>query len=180
MQGAEAPPPTGAPAPQPLIPAPAGPALPRRSTPPGSGRLWWLGVHGGAGESTLAALSGTAGAEHAWPVAETGRPAVVLVARTHLHGLERARQAATEWARGEVDVDLLGLALVADAPGRAPKALRDFSALVAGGLPRTWRIPWIEAWRAEPPEPSLLPRPVRRLLADTAALINPESGKAAE
>jgi hypothetical protein len=31
--------------------------------------VWWLGVHGGAGESTLARLfKGTRAAEHRWPV----------------------------------------------------------------------------------------------------------------
>ncbi|WP_017558027.1 DUF6668 family protein [Nocardiopsis baichengensis] len=162
---------TGPLEPQPLVPAPAGPHLPHRQAP-GPARLWWMGVHGGAGESTLAALSADgAPAEHAWPVAGTGQHTVVLVARTHHHGLTRARQAATEWASGQVPVRLLGLVLVPDGPGRTPKPLKELAALVAGAVPRLWHIPWVEAWRLAPASPETAPRAVRRVLAQTAQLM---------
>ncbi|SJZ61446.1 hypothetical protein SAMN02745673_00926 [Marinactinospora thermotolerans DSM 45154] len=166
-------PPSGPQAPQPFVPAAPGPALPRHNAS-GPPALWWMGVHGGAGESTLAALSdGGRAAGGAWPIAGSGHQhAVVLVARTHHHGLERARQAAIEWAGGQPDVRLLGLALVADAPGRLPKPLRDLAALVAGGVPRVWHVPWVEAWRMEPAGPHNTPHAVRRLLAQTTALFS--------
>ena len=132
--------------------------------------VWWLGAHGGAGESTLEELfSGSRAADHCWPLAGSGEaPAqVVLVARTHAHGLTAAQHAIREWAAGEVEVLLLGLVLIADAPGRLPSALRRLAALVAGGVPAVWSLPWIEAWRVgEPPGPQNAPKVVRMLLED--------------
>lgn len=57
----------------------------------------------------------------------------MLVARTNARGLRAAQLAATEWASGDVPVHLEGLVLLADAPGRLPKALKQFVRLVAGG-----------------------------------------------
>ncbi|WP_344162068.1 DUF6668 family protein [Nocardiopsis rhodophaea] len=140
--------------------------------------MWWLGVHGGAGETTLARLtSWTAAADHAWPELVTTeslhRVRVVLVARTHASGLRSAQLAATEWASGAVqNVDLLGLVLVADAPGRLPRPLKDMAKIVTGGVPRTWRVPWIEAWRlGEEPNLDSSPRAVRAMVSDLNALL---------
>lgn len=132
-------------------------------------RLWWVGVHGGAGESTLEQLlEGSRAAGHAWPVipADDGPPArVVLVARTHARGLRAAQLAATEWASGDVPVHLEGLVLLADAPGRLPKALKQFAQLVAGGVPQVWELPWVEPWRlGEPVSAETAPKDVVRLL----------------
>lgn len=138
--------------------------------------LWWVGAHGGAGESTLAHLVPEwRAAEGAWPrVAGQGEPArVVLVARTHVAGLKAAQTAATQWAAGLVpEVELLGLVLVADAPGRLPRPLRDLAQLVSGGVPRTWTVPWVEQWRLG--HEVLLadaPRQVRHLVTELTALI---------
>ena len=132
--------------------------MPRTALTPGAAaRVWWIGVHGGAGESTLEQLlEGSRAAGHAWPVPPPGthaaaRPSVVLVARTHAHGLRAAQAAAREWASGDVPVRLLGLLLIADAPGRLPRALRDLSRLVAGGVPASWSIGWYEPWRLGTP-----------------------------
>lgn len=158
--------PQGPDRPQPHVPVPAGPRIHRRTvnwTVP----LWWMGVHGGAGESTLAELSRYGyGAGHAWPVTPTP-PTVVLVARTHYYGLMRARHAATEWARGDIAADLLGLVLIADAPGALPRPLRDLARLVSGGVPRTWRIPWVPQWRLQTPTLATAPRAIHRLFAET-------------
>lgn len=146
-------------------------------------RLWVAGVHGGAGETTLAvALTGT-GTDRRWPRAATGAR-VLLVARTHLSGLRAAQRAAQQWAAGQAPaVELLGIALVPDAPGRLPKELRDFAQIVAGGYPRSWSLPWEEGLRlAEPKLPGQLPvvdvgdapRSLRRL-ADDLAAIQPQS-----
>jgi hypothetical protein len=98
---------------------------------------------------------------------------VVLVARTSMHGLQRAQRAAVEWASGSTPgIELLGLVLVADAPGRLPHLLRDFAALIAGGVPRTWHLPWAEAWRLGVHPATQAPtRPVQRLVRDLAALV---------
>jgi len=138
--------------------------------------LWWVGAHGGAGESTLEQLlDGSAAAGHAWPVmpdVDAPTPRAVLVARTHASGLRSAQQAATEWAAGLVDIDLVGLVLIADAPGRLPLVLRDFAHVVCGGVPRSWRLPWVQAWRAgEPLSADTVPRDVGRVLDDVRAAI---------
>ena len=89
-----------------------------------------------------------------------------------MHGLHSARSAATQWASGMVPhVTVLGLVVVADAPGRLPRPLRDFAQVVGGGLPRMWSIPWVESWRlGEPMVLANAPREVRRLMDDLHAL----------
>lgn len=123
---------------------------------------WWLGCHGGAGASTLATVIPTgADAGRYWPVPiYPGVGRVVLVARTHAHGLRSAQAAARQWASGMLPghVQLLGLVVIADAPGRLPKPLRDLLRLISGGVPRTWEIPWVEGLRfGDPPARTSLP-----------------------
>jgi hypothetical protein len=133
-----------------------------------------VGAHGGAGESTLAALDpGWGAAGHAWPET-TGTVPVIVACRTHAYGLNAARFAAQQWASGAVpSVHLLGLVAIDDAPGRLPKPLRDLLKLAAGGYPRLWRIPWSEAWRAGTDDPlSSGPREVRQLQGALSALID--------
>lgn len=133
--------------------------------------MWWLGAHGGSGETALSALAqGTQPAEHAWPLPnERGASnRVTVVARTNYAGLMAAQRAAREWAAGTTAglVDLAGLVLIADAPGRRPKELRQLEQHIAGGYPRLWTLPWVEAWRMGPPSPDDMPREYRALLAD--------------
>ena len=139
--------------------------------------VWWLGAHGGAGESTLEELfSGSRAAHHSWPLTAANLPParVVLTARTHAHGLKAAQSAIREWAAGDAQVLLLGLVLIADAPGRLPHGLRQLAGLIAGGVPAVWSLPWIEAWRVgEPPAPHNAPKVVRRLLEDLRAVTEP-------
>ena len=143
------------------------------------GAVWWLGAHGGAGESTLEELfSGSRAADHSWPLtaANVAPARVVLVARTHAHGLRAAQSAIREWASGDAPVLLLGLVLIADAPGRLPHGLRQLADLIAGGVPAVWSLPWIEAWRVgEPPAPHNAPKVVRRLLEDLRAMSEAEA-----
>jgi hypothetical protein len=94
---------------------------------------------------------------------------VILVARTNYAGLTAAQRAAIEWASGllgdAVRVD--GLVLIPDMPGRMPKELRHLAQVVAGGLPHTWTLPWVDAWRFGPPDPTAdLPKAFHPLLAD--------------
>ncbi|MGF1661007.1 MAG: DUF6668 family protein [Kineosporiaceae bacterium] len=160
---------------------PQGPArgLPHRVTTEES-CLWWVGVHGGAGESTWARLlPGSRAAGHAWPVPATPHLApnrVVLVARTDLRGLLAVQAAAAQWVeqhRGTVD--LLGLVLSADAPGRLPRPLADLAGHVSGGVPRVWRVPWLPAWRMYLPDEADVPGngAVHRVLQEVVHLIPP-------
>ncbi len=182
-----APPPDGEPAtplqlnPQPGSAAPvASNRLRRRRLLPGmAARVWWVGVHGGAGETTLATLfGGSRATSHVWPLPVAGDvapPCVVLVARTHASGLKAAQEALRDWAAGDLPVKLLGLVLIADAPGRLPKPLRDLAQLVAGGAPTVWRIPWHEPWRrGEPIEPVEAPAAIRSLMAELEELVSTE------
>ncbi len=111
-----------------------------RRTVTGTATVWVTGVHGGAGETRLSHIvEGARPTEHAWPILKDGfsKPAVLLVCRSNMHGLKAAQSALIQWASGAApDVNLLGLAVLADAPGKLPKALRDFAALIGGGAPR--------------------------------------------
>ena len=165
---------TGPCAPQLGVPAPAvADQLPVREQEQ-EATLWWVGVHGGAGESTMASLVPTwRAADHCWPRTLGGKsPRVVLVARSNMHGLQRARLAATQWASGLVPhVKLVGLVVVADTPGRFPRPLRDFLQVVKGGVPRTWQVPWVEAWRfGEEPALSELPRAIRNVVVELTVI----------
>ncbi|MGW9114524.1 DUF6668 family protein [Microbacterium sp. NPDC055683] len=172
------------------VKSPTGPATPQRGVPapdrvdqlptfdrPQRAELWCLGAHGGSGESSLSALVPEwSAASHGWPRTPGADPArVVLVARSNMRGLRAAQAAATQWAAGLVPhVEVLGLVLVADAPGRLPRPLRDFAQVVSGGVPRTWSLPWIEAWRlGEPVALPDAPREVRRLVDELSALVRP-------
>lgn len=132
---------------------------------------WLLGVHGGAGESTLETLIvGSRAAGHAWPMpAQRGLVnRVLLLARTNDRGLTAAQLALTEWASqslGDV-IQLQGIVFIADAPGRLPKQLRDRMEIIGGGAPRRWTIPWVEQWRSEPASVASSPREVDRIISD--------------
>lgn len=144
-----------------------------------SAALWVLGAHGGAGAWSLASLvDGWISAEHTWPVGTATQPTrVVVTARTNARGLGGAKHAARQWAAGLVPgTELLGLVLIADAPGRPPKALRDLMKIVGGGYPRTWHIPWIESWRlGKAPSVDTSPREVLRLIDNLSTLLRPDA-----
>lgn len=134
-------------------------------------RWWWLGVAGGVGTSSLAEASRGAGGDagHAWPDPAFGPPyGVVLVARSTVRGLDAASLAARQHAAGCVPAgtQLLGLVVVADAPGKLPRRLTDHLEVIGGAVPNLWRFGWCEPWRHRPPTEQLdEPPDLRRLLA---------------
>lgn len=142
-----------------------------------------LGAHGGAGVSSLlrAGLDEIAvDADRCWPEAGS----VVLVARTSTSGLEWARDLARQHASGLGGgdrVELLGLVLVADAPGRLPGRIAGLQDLVSGAFARTWRLPWLEEWRlAAANEPLPVHPDVQALageLARTPQLSHPQMSR---
>lgn len=140
--------------------------LPIQQHPAAAG-LWVVGAHGGSGESTLAALDPTwQSAGHVWPLTAPHPARCVLVARSNLTGLLAAQVALRQWAQpaARPAVQLIGLVVVADAPGRLPKPLRDLALLVAGAAPAVWHMDWVEAWRTDPPTLVNCPRAVRDLV----------------
>ncbi|MBB2959568.1 DUF6668 family protein [Pseudoclavibacter helvolus] len=166
-----------------------GPAAPQRGVPAPDradqlgtrpfhreAELFLVGAHGGAGESSLAALSPNwVAAGHAWPHVTTSnnRSRVVIVARSNMQGLLDAQRAATQWGSGLVPfVDVVGLVIVADAPGKLPRPLRDFAAIVGGGVPRVWNVPWSDALRlGELPDPTTAHKDVRAFVTDLTAIL---------
>lgn len=117
-----------------------------------------------------AAIPGGVNAGRYWPIPDAPhRARIVLVTRTTAHGLSSAQAAAQQWVSGALGagVQVLGLVAVADAPGRLPRPLRELLALVSGGLPRVWQMPWMEEWRlGDPPDPLHLPAAYARLAVD--------------
>ena len=163
---------TGPLTPQPHVPLPED-ALPVHRAH-SSAALWVVGAHGGAGESTLADLDEVwQAAGHAWPELPTGGPAAcVVVARTNVRGLLAARTALTQWAASGAgkSAQLLGLVLVADAPGKLPAPIRDLAKVVGGGAPRVWEVPWVEAWRLGDPVTERHPQPISKLVSELRSL----------
>jgi hypothetical protein len=72
-----------------------------------------------------------------------------------------------QWQEDRLPVAVVGLVLMADAPGRLPRALRDLAGVIGGGVPRVWAFPWVEAWRVgEVPSSANSPKEAGRLLED--------------
>ena len=144
--------------------------------------VWWLGVHGGAGESTLARLfKGTRAAEHRWPVGlpEGAKSVVVLIARTSFSGMTAVQAAMREWDQRErAHVFVLGLVLVAHRPGRLPKDLQRLQRDLLGATERVWLVPWCERWSAgEIPSRANSPKAVERLCVDLSVALGSSARK---
>ncbi|MER6712012.1 MULTISPECIES: DUF6668 family protein [unclassified Streptomyces] len=110
-------------------------------------RFSWVGTHGGAGVSTLAAVYGGHDSGRAWP--GPGEPtSVLLVARTHAAGLDTAAGAVEVFRRGQAPpgLDLDAVVLVADAPGRLPRPLAQRVKSLESVID-VYRVPWVPAWR---------------------------------
>lgn len=143
----------------------------RRAPLPADGRLYVVGLHGGSGATTVVRLLGSSVAHDADrlvpQLSVLARPRVLFVARTNGAGLVAARAAAQEWAAGDLDdVDLLGLALVADGP-RLSKVLKAQALAAAGLTPRCWRIGWRDDWREQAvPDLDARSARLRRVLSD--------------
>ncbi|WUU98618.1 hypothetical protein OG417_51025 [Actinoallomurus sp. NBC_01490] len=102
---------------------------------------------------------------------------MLLVARSHASGLCAAQAAARQWAAGVLpNVRLLGLVVVADAPGKRPKPLKDLVHLISGGVPQVWELPWVEALRlGDPPDQTKLPSAFARLANDINRIISEDA-----
>ena len=135
------------------------------SWPPQGTVSWWaLGVHGGAGTTTLLrVLTGGADAQRRWPDVQgtAGGVQVLLIARTDARGLDAAQQAVQEFAAcgAPASVEIAGLVLMADAPGKLPGPLRDRIRMLEGACSRIWQVPWVPELREQQPPK----RPVKEL-----------------
>jgi len=125
---------------------------------PGAGRaplVWLLGVHGGAGASTLAhVLAPAADSHRRWPgVFERESPFVVLVARETISGLTRAHDLLRQHHAGLAgECEVLGLVTVAARPGRIPVEIRRYRDVVGSLAGVVWQLPWYEEWTLVEPD----------------------------
>lgn len=136
-----------------------------------------VGLHGGAGTSTLVRLLTEAGdgsvldAGTQWPVfAGWQRPAptipVVAVARTHYAGLDEVTRLAGQWTSEALPGgQLIGVVLVDDAPKLAT-AQQTAARRALRMTPHGWHVPWQETWRLAAPALPSLPRRVRDIIRD--------------
>ena len=136
----------------------------------------WVGAHGGAGASTLASLLGGADVGRRWPDPTCGEPGrMVLLARTHAAGLQAAGRVLESLQKGQhpPGLELVAVALIADAPGRLPMSLSRRVRVLCSAV-RTYRVPWVASWRLGG-QPDRLPKEVRRV-ADLIGLhaLHPE------
>ncbi|MGC4769036.1 DUF6668 family protein [Micromonospora sp. DT44] len=121
--------------------------------------IGWIAAHGGAGTTTLTRMLGGIDLGCRWPDAALGEPAkVMLVARTNAEGMGAAGRAlnALREGRHPAAMRLIGLVLVADAPGRLPLALARRIRVLRSIAP-VHRVPWMPAWRLGIP-PRQLPK----------------------
>ncbi|MEU1847813.1 DUF6668 family protein [Streptomyces sp. NPDC019990] len=110
-------------------------------------RFSWVGTHGGAGVTTLAAVYGGHDSGRAWP-GPGDPPSVLLVARTHAAGLDTVAGAVEGVRRGQAPpgLDLGGVVLMADAPGRLPRPLAQRIKSLEAAV-EVYRVPWVPSWR---------------------------------
>jgi len=139
---------------------------PRRHDTLSEDGLGWIGAHGGAGVSTLARLLGGTDIGCRWPDARLAEPArVVVVGRTNMDGMRAVSRAlhALHEGRHPAGMRLVGVVLVADAPGRLPVALTSRVRLLRSVAP-VFRLPWIPAFRLGE-VPKRMPKQMVRLSA---------------
>jgi hypothetical protein len=138
--------------------------------------IGWIGAHGGAGVTTLTRMLGGTDIGCRWPDARHAEPArVMLVGRTNMDGLRAVSRAlyAMREGRHPAGLRLVGVVLVADAPGRLPTPLTARIRLLRSVAP-VHRVPWIPAYRLGE-APKRQPRQLARLA--TVVDVRPEPSR---
>ncbi|MFC0097786.1 hypothetical protein ACFFKH_09615 [Micromonospora marina] len=128
--------------------------------------IGWIGAHGGAGASTLTRLLGGVDIGCRWPDPAIGEPArVALVGRTNMDGLRAVSRALNAMREGRhpAGMRLVGVVLIADAPGRLPGPLLGRIRMLRSVAP-VHRVPWVPSYRVGV-EPQRPPRQLARLAA---------------
>lgn len=143
---------------------PQGPRWPKVEVDHTSG-LCVMGLHGGSGATTVAALLGDKAVltGSGWPVAagwERPRPVldVIAVCRNHHKGIAAGSEFARQWADGQLpDSNLIGIVIVDDGPkllNAQSIGTRALARMTAHG----WHLRWHEPWRIEPVNETNIPR----------------------
>ncbi|WP_432832718.1 hypothetical protein [Dactylosporangium sp. CA-092794] len=144
--------------------------------------VWWVGCHGGAGATTLAAVTGLgADVGGAWPVAPPGWPPaqVVLVCRATALGVLAATAAVEQWRRGAAPpgTRVLGVVVVAASARRPPRRALERVRLLAGWVPALWRVRWVEEYlAADNPRDLGVPPEVAAMRHHLSTQLAPERG----
>jgi len=127
-------------------------------------RWGWRGAHPGAGVTTLARELG--GADLG--MSNVANLPILVVCRSSADGLVAAQRLAAHELSETPSWHCLGLVVVADDRGPLAKALAELAALVAGGYPAHWPIPWVESWRTQPMLTQSVARPTTKRPAHAA------------
>jgi len=152
----------------PIAPAPSG---------PDAAQIQLVGLHGGAGTSTLAAEIGPAALDCGvgLDALVTTELPVLFVTRSHARGLDLALRLGQQYAARSLDpLMILGVCVVEDAP-TLTKGLARILRSVQKSLPNCWTVAWDEDLRHDPalPAPATrgrLARDIRRMLRKATAL----------
>lgn len=131
-----------------------------------------MGLHGGAGATTVAALLGDGAAEvgHSWPISQnawTGSPwpiPVIAVARTDHHGLAATDRFIRSWANGQLTGSQLSALVLIEAGPRTSDARKKATKRLLRMAPRGTHIPWMDSWLDAPPDPARLPGRIKRII----------------
>lgn len=131
-----------------------------------------MGLHGGAGATTLAALlgEGTSDVGRAWPISNnawTGKAwpiPVVAVARNDFSGLRAADNFVRSWANGQLTGSRLSALVLIDAGPRTSDARKKSTKRLLRMVPRGTHLPWMDSWLDAPPDPARLPIRIKRII----------------
>ncbi|MGO2777387.1 MULTISPECIES: DUF6668 family protein [Actinomycetes] len=131
-----------------------------------------MGLHGGAGASTLASLLGDGASEvgQAWPISQnawTGSAwpiPVIAVARTDHSGLATADRFVRSWANGQLTGSQLSALVLIEAGPRTSDARKKATKRLLRMVPRGTHIPWMDPWLDAPPDPARLPGRIKRII----------------
>lgn len=136
-----------------------------------------MGLHGGAGASTVATLLGDSAVDvgQGWPLAggwTRPRPElnVVAVCRNHQRGIEAGIEFAKQWANDGLPASrLLGILIVDDGP-KLLEAQKKATRKLGQMTPHGWHLPWVEEWRVTSPDTERLPRRIRQTMKKILSL----------
>lgn len=131
-----------------------------------------MGLHGGAGATTLTALLGDGASDigRAWPISNnawTGKAwpiPVIAVARNDHSGLRAAENFVRSWATEQLTGSRLSALVLIDAGPRISDARKKSTKRLLRMVPRGTHLPWMDSWLDAPPDPARLPVRIKRII----------------
>lgn len=131
-----------------------------------------MGLHGGAGATTLARLMGTTAADigQAWPISHSTRTQatwplpVIAVARTDHTGLSAAERFIRSWANGQLTDSKLAAIVLIEAGPRTSEARKKATKRLLRMVPHGTHLPWMDSWLDAAPDPNRLPGRINRII----------------